>query len=85
MRQGDVSQSTSAEATLTALQHLVRTVTDQMQSNNLLLLSNTDQFVRGRRLVILIKHGARHGSELSTDAAIRSPSAFYPKKLTEVL
>jgi hypothetical protein len=55
-----------ARARLTSLQHLVTSLSDDMQPDDLLVLALADQLVRGRLLVLFLEHGKRHGLELSS-------------------
>ena len=45
------------EPKLTALEHLVGSFADQVQTDDLLLLADTDELERGRLLVVLVHHG----------------------------
>jgi hypothetical protein len=57
--------STELESTrLTSLQHLVTSLSDNVQPDDLLVLALADQLVRGRLLVLFLEHGERHGLEL---------------------
>lgn len=53
-----------AGARLTSLQHLVTSLADDVQTDDLLVGSLTDQLVRRRLLVLFLEHGERHGLEL---------------------
>ena len=53
---------------LTSLQHLIATLADNVQANDLFVVTLTDQLVRRRLLVLFLEHGKRHGLELPKES-----------------
>jgi hypothetical protein len=69
---------------LTSLQHLVTSLSDDVQADDLLVLALAYQLVRGRLLVLFLEHGKRHGFELSsreTDETIHHQLFLTPQKI----
>lgn len=68
----------SIQKILTALEHFVAAFADDVETDHLLFRTGANELIGCGLFVVLIKHGERHGAELSTAVSSGTWTAKQP-------